>query len=214
MTTPLSGIPIPTNTAASADIIAIVGNLARYIDSRITPRFANVGVRNTAYDAWVAAGNTMTDGLTCTVAGVENVYRGGVWRGTGYTPLLVGTAVGPWTTPVADNDPRTVRTLNVPDYGFPYRLRTYGGTEVTTVSCRADSVMDVGGTRWDFLPGNTPYPNGADTTPVFTYHKHADISPVFSGAKVLNLIVYRATGAGSWTSTGLNAYLSAEVVPA
>lgn len=200
---PLTGSRYPLGTDAP--------NVAQYIQNAVTDLadntfagpFATATARNTAYAAWVADGGTMRNGLHCTVNGVDMVYQDGQWRGLGRVPVLAGVGIGPWTSPVSDDDPRNVATITIADPGFPFRLRTFGGVEVLSTSCRADSVMVVGGTTWDLAVGYNPY------------HKHAGISPVFTGGQVLYMTVYRVpgTGGGSWTSTSANLNLTAEVVP-
>jgi len=60
-----------------------ISNLGSDLASFTLPRFASATARDTAYNAWVAAGRTMVDGLRCVVAGYEMVRLGGAWRYAG-----------------------------------------------------------------------------------------------------------------------------------
>lgn len=201
--TPLGALPHPDVDDAPNGPLQIT-NLAEALQSQIFPRFGSVSDRNAAFAAWVAEGNTMVNGLHCNVAGSDQVYQNGAWRGIGRIAGFTHTATpdGPWTTPVSDNLTRTLGALNIADPGFPYRVRTYGGAEVyTTGGARVDSWMDIDGVKWDFVPGWT------------SWHKAADMSPIFTGPKTLRWLAYRANGVGSWTSTSVNFYMRAEIVP-
>jgi hypothetical protein len=113
------------------------------------------------------------------------------------------TPIAVWSLPVGDNNHREIGRLTIPDPGSPFRLRTYGGCELYGHNgARVDSWMSIDGVKWDFVPGWT------------NWHKAAGLSPVFTGAKTLQWFAYRANGTGNWTSTAINYYMDAEVVPA
>jgi hypothetical protein len=202
-TDPLTGARWP-DIGDNADVSLYIHNAVADLSPTAIPYFPNVTARNTAFAAWVAGGKTMREGLHCNVAGSDQVYQAGAWRGIGRVAGFVQTATpdGPWTTPVSDNLTRTLGELVVADPGFPYRLRTYGGCEVyPTGGARVDSWMDINDIKWDFVPGWT------------SWHKAAGMSPVFTGTKTLRWLAYRANNTGSWTSTSVNFYMAAEIVP-
>jgi hypothetical protein len=204
-TAPLTGARIPDLTD-STDLAQWFSYAVNDLDDNATPSFASAAARDTAYSNWVSAGNTMRDGLVCTVAGNIQVYRSSAWRGTS-TLYYNTTAVTAWTTAVADDNVRVIASIAIPDPGWPYRIRSFGEFEATGAGGgRVDSLMGVGSSTWDIY---------ATTPNQFYHHRHAYISPVtFTGGQALEMRAYRATpGVGTWTSTGANFGMSCEIVP-
>lgn len=128
MTTPLAGLPYPGDPATTPpNGPAQIAALARAVEAIGIPSYANAGARNAAYAAWVAAGNTMRDGLHCNVAGIDQVYRSGKWRGTTTTSFSTGSFYsGINITDPADNTEYAISELTIPDPGFEYRIEVSG----------------------------------------------------------------------------------------
>lgn len=83
---PLTGATVYENSDAALggqQIGDVVTDLAPFT----IPRFATNAERDTKFAAWVAAGNTMTTGLRCNVAGHDQVYRSGNW--IPYGPAII-----------------------------------------------------------------------------------------------------------------------------
>jgi hypothetical protein len=75
-------------TTARYPVSTDVPNVAQFIQNAVNdlsdtvvPRFTSSAARDAAHSAWVAAGNTMDNGLLCTVSGDPQVYRGS-WQPT------------------------------------------------------------------------------------------------------------------------------------
>lgn len=217
MTTPLGGLPYPADITTPPNGPLQIANLAKAVQSRMVNRFASNAARDSAYAAWVAEGNTMTDGLECTVAGWPQVYRSAKWRGVGNGPIYTGVGpgtFGPYTTPVGDTTARVLGRVTISDPGYEYRVRVFAsvdayatdsaGNAVTTTAYRVDSYISSAGTFHDFWPGS----NGGT-------HKHADLSPnTMTGSQIINLEAYRPFGAsGYWVSESTNFLFRVEVVP-
>lgn len=219
MTTPLGALPYPTNYSTSADGPAAFLALAKKIDSQITPPFANNGARDTAYSAWVAAGNTMSNGLTCTVAGVPQVYRSGQWRGVGPGPVHTGVGpptFGPYSIQGAPEPGLVVGRINIPDPGYEYRIHIdaaveaypvqSNGSDVGPFSWRVDSVINFNGTLFDLWRGDTG-----------NHHRHSGLSPnTATGATIVNFQVYRPTAvasSGDYSTSSTNFWMRAQVIP-
>ena len=209
--TPLSGIPYPGPNDGPNGPQQIQNAVAK-IDSLVTPQFATAAARDSAYAAWVAAGNTKREGLRCYVnaqtspllPGREMVYRANAWRGI-YSFFVPSLPLTVWSTPVGDNTPRAIASLIIPDPGYPYTVRTYAYAEISSPdpATRVDSNMAIGSTTWDYWRG--------DIGPA---HKHADISPIaFTGSRTVNFNAFRMLGSGTWTSTAVEGVFRAEVVP-
>lgn len=102
---PLTGATIYDNSDAalggqqSGDVVT---DLAPFT----IPYFATNAVRDTKFAAWVAAGNTMRNGLHCNVAGHDQVYRDGKWRPVG--PAIVMSVRNVGGHPLAANDWTTI----------------------------------------------------------------------------------------------------------
>lgn len=65
--------PVSTNVPNVAQDIQ---NGVNDLSDTTVPRYASAAARDTAHSNWVAAGNTMDNGLLCTVSGELQVYRG------------------------------------------------------------------------------------------------------------------------------------------
>src|SRR4051812_14136497 len=79
---PLTGSRIPDQSDGPLGGLQI-SNSIRDIADNTHPRFANNSERDSKFAAWAAVpGNAMVDGLHCTVAGFDQIYRAGQWRGT------------------------------------------------------------------------------------------------------------------------------------
>lgn len=202
-TEPLTGSRYPASSAApnvSQDIQNAVLDLA----DNTVPRFASAATRDSAYTAWVGLGNTMADGLMCTVNGGLQIRQAGVWRGV-KSMFYSTTSATVWDVPVSDNSARTIATINIPDLGYAVRFRTYASLEATAGGGgRVDSRMRVAtNDTWDIYIGSTS-----------DFHKHADISPnTYTGTQTVTFEAYRILGTGSWTSTGNNFSMRVEAVP-
>lgn len=120
-TDPLTTSRYPSASAApnvNQDIQNAVLDLA---DNTYAGPFATTTARNTAFTAWVAAGNAMRDGLHCHVTGVgDQVYLSGAWR----------TASSGVTSGRYWNIPRTGNASDTP----PYTADTYVSVHTGTVS--------------------------------------------------------------------------------
>jgi hypothetical protein len=77
-TDPLTGARFPT-TGDAAAIAQYIQNLANDLSPISLPSFATNSARDVAYSNWVAAGNTMRDGLKCVVNGVPQRRINGAW---------------------------------------------------------------------------------------------------------------------------------------
>jgi hypothetical protein len=95
-TTPLIGARIPDLTF-SGDVAAHISNAIRDVEDNARPDFATTGARDSAFAAWVAAGNTLRAGLRCTVAGRDQQYTGTAWE---YVPGYRGNGTGYPANPV------------------------------------------------------------------------------------------------------------------
>jgi hypothetical protein len=77
----LTGAYLPTQAAdppaGGTQISQAVNQLSPYT----VPRFTSSGARDSAYNAWAAAGNTIVDDMVCVVSGQIQVRRGGAWVG-------------------------------------------------------------------------------------------------------------------------------------
>ncbi|MCU1617206.1 MAG: hypothetical protein JWO98_4746 [Frankiales bacterium] len=80
-TEPLTGAPYP-DLNHDANIAQIVQDAVTGLaDATYAGPFATTTARDTAFAAWVAAGNTMRDGLHCHVTGTgDQVYLSGAWK--------------------------------------------------------------------------------------------------------------------------------------
>lgn len=70
-------------TSSRYPVSTDVPNVAQFIQNAVNdlsdttvPRYTSSAARDTAHTNWVAAGNTMDNGLMCTVSGDPQVYRG------------------------------------------------------------------------------------------------------------------------------------------
>lgn len=106
-TTPLTATRVP-DSSDSPNLSTYFSNMAVDLEKNAIPRFGSTASRDTAFSNWVAAGNSMVDGLKCFVTGTgEQTYLGGAWR-TGWldnnswtsfgvnSPLSVGATFGCW----------------------------------------------------------------------------------------------------------------------
>jgi hypothetical protein len=77
----LTGAYLPTQAAdppaGGTQISQAVNQLSPYT----VPRFTSSGARDSAYNAWAAAGNTIVDDMVCVVSGQIQVRRSGAWVG-------------------------------------------------------------------------------------------------------------------------------------
>lgn len=78
-TDPLTGSRYPASSAAP-NVAQDIQNAVLDLSDNTVPNYATTGARDSAYAAWVALGNSMRNGLICTVADKPYIYSGG-WRG-------------------------------------------------------------------------------------------------------------------------------------
>lgn len=94
-TDPLTGSRYPASSASpnvAQDIQNAVYDLA---DNTVTGPHASTAARDSAYAAWVSAGNAMREGLFCYVTGVGlQEYYGGAWS-TVLTPSMYPKGIVP-----------------------------------------------------------------------------------------------------------------------
>lgn len=72
-TDPLIGARYPALTAVP-NVPQDIANAVLDLTDNTIPHFTTTSLRDTAYASWVAAGNTMRNGLFCSVAGVAMEY--------------------------------------------------------------------------------------------------------------------------------------------
>lgn len=78
-TDPLTGSRYPASSD-SPNIAQYIQNAVYDLADNTIPRFATTAARDSAFAAWVSAGNSMTDGLHCWVSAVgDQVYLSGAW---------------------------------------------------------------------------------------------------------------------------------------
>lgn len=207
-TEPLTGSRYPAAGASPnvpQDIQNAVSDLA---DNTWAGPFTTTTTRNAAYAAWVAAGNTMRNGLTCTVAGVPQVYFGGTWHGvisSAYRDVTVDSAA---KTATAD-----ILSIVIPDPGFPYQVYLSGSALIN---------VDTGVTVAAQLRANSTTILQGITLSAGT-QQLATVSPamtdVLTGGTTVALTISKfsgAVGSGFSATATPNVYtqLSAQVNPA
>lgn len=79
LTEPLTGARYPAQSDGPLGGLQIGYAVTDLADNTI-PRYATSGARDAAYNTWTAAGNTMTAGMFCTVAGRLQRYNGTGWE--------------------------------------------------------------------------------------------------------------------------------------
>jgi len=134
-TTPLNVLPTP-GSLDSPNGPAQIASLAAALDTKVYPRFTTVAARNTAYDAFVAAGGAMVRGMRAVVGTVEHVYGGTgpahvaaswiepTWKT--YTPVWGATGAG--TQPSVGNGSLTGRYRVIDDTTVLLRILLTQGT--------------------------------------------------------------------------------------
>ncbi|MGZ4621445.1 MAG: hypothetical protein ACXVGF_04850 [Blastococcus sp.] len=77
-TNPLTGARYPDN-ASTTDLGTYYGWAVNDLSPYTIPRFSTTAARDTAYQNWVNAGNSMVDGMECFASGTMWLYRSGAW---------------------------------------------------------------------------------------------------------------------------------------
>lgn len=78
-TDPLTASRYPASTAVP-NVNQDIQNAVIDLSDNTNPNFATTTARDNAYTAWVALGNTMWNGMVCSVNGIPYRRIGGVWR--------------------------------------------------------------------------------------------------------------------------------------
>lgn len=155
----LTGARYPASSAApnvNQDIQNAVADLA---DNTI-PNFTTTTTRNTAYTSWVSAGNTMRNGLICTVADKPYLYSGGAWR-----PLSKGVDGGIIAvTTSAGGDVNLSHTLGVvPSFCTVVAIGTTGAAQYGKPHLNANPTSSLVPIRVTDVRDGTPMANWAIT---------------------------------------------------
>lgn len=205
-TDPLSGARIPdstddTNLAShfqklGGDLSTITGGI-----------FTTTAARDSAFTNWVAAGNTMKDGLTCRVGGYTQVYRSGQWRGIATQIYKTNTF-----TTTSQTASATIATLSITDPLYPYVLSCSASVLIATIS--AGNVValrlrvngsDVPPVSQDSVSGGT---NQVLATPALA------VTGTLTGASVVTAFASFSGSGGTYTpNSSLYNILSATVIP-
>lgn len=132
---------------ADADAFAYgtqMSALVKALDPRVPARFASLSAATSAYNAFVAAGGAMTDGMQRSVAGDPQIYANGQWRGQVHRSA---TQTSFFATTITDGTEVGIASLSIPDPGWPYILDTSFTVLVAAtagvyakVRCRLDTV--------------------------------------------------------------------------
>lgn len=194
-TNPLTGARYP-DSASGTDLATYYANVVNDLSPMTAPPFGTAAARDAAFGAWAGQGNSMRDGLLCTVAGILQMYRNGAWRGVASTSASQTTF---FNTTISDSVEYGVATLAIPDPGFPYILDTTAcvlvaataGVQVN-IRIRLDSVtgivisQDV--PRSGQLPAGEVIPIPLGTWP----------SGTLTGAHSIVVTARRVLGSGNW----------------
>jgi hypothetical protein len=96
-TDPLTASRYPASSDAP-NVNQHIQNAVMDLSDNTIPRFSSTATRDTAYSAWVAAGNTMVAGLFCWVTGTGLMeYSGTAWAVFAPSPTTLGGASSPTT---------------------------------------------------------------------------------------------------------------------
>lgn len=118
--------------------------IMKALDPRISARFASLSAATSAYNAFVAGGGAMTDGMFRTVAGDAQIYANGKWRGI---RTLSTSQTTFYATTITDGTETGIAQCSVPDPGWPYILDTSANVAVAAqagvdvnIQVRLDSI--------------------------------------------------------------------------
>lgn len=75
---PLTGSRYPTSSSVP-NVPQDIQNAVTDLEDNSVPRFTTTTARDTAFSNWVAAGNSLVDGLLCVVGNKPLEYRSGAW---------------------------------------------------------------------------------------------------------------------------------------
>jgi hypothetical protein len=209
-TDPLTGARYPASSASPAvyqDIQNAVNDLSDVIGGNYTTNSA----RDTAFAAWVAQGNTMTNGLQCRVAGFPQVYRSSAWHGV--SPIIYTSTTVDTTSYTADH---AVMTLSIPDPLFPFVIQAEGsvlasvGAGVTLIP-----VIQRGGTDVPPNGPNTVNGTGGTLTGLLLSTMVPAVTGTLTGAQTITLMIHKSGTAGNGFNCSQDGYarLVATVYP-
>jgi hypothetical protein len=206
-TDPLTGARYPSS-GDSPNIAQYIQNAVNDLSDDTCPSFSTTTARNTAYTNWVSAGNTMRNGLQCSVVGYPQIYRAGGWHGT--AAQVVSTATVDTTLRTATAD---VMTLSVADPGYSYRLQCSASVLLSVIGAGVTVAAYV------VVNGSVINPVGGDLVGPANNMVAAPVAPPVSGtltgASTVALRIFKTgtAGNGYQPATGSYNILSAVVMP-
>lgn len=194
-TDPLTGARYPDSTDAP-NVSQFIQEAVNDLSDQVVPRFTTAAARDSAYTAWVAAGNTMTNGLVCTVGGELQCYRG-AWKTQGGTLYrrVTATATGTLTS-------GTTANLTASQTG----IQSLFGTSVNywidvDVVCHATIPAGLGGTLTILVDGlildGDEFTNGGTSTCKYTFKARS--FPTFADNTTHTIVAQVTAEAGTIT---------------
>jgi hypothetical protein len=209
---PLTDTRIPEQSDGPLGGIQIA-NAVLDLAPHTIPDFNTTGARDSAFSAWVTAGNAMRDGLHCSVDGATMEYRDGAWRGMGSRAYRQITANTSTHLVTAD-----VMTLTIPDPGYPYRVVVSGSVLLSTLGANVTvaAQLRVNGTNVPPRGANVG-PFGSDVSNVLVAPPQPGTTDTLTGGTTAELRVQKLSGpSGSGfvaASSSVYHMLSAQVFP-
>lgn len=209
-THPITGARYP-DSASAVTLDTYYANIVNDLSPMVSTDFATNAARDTAFGNWVSAGNSMRNGLQCTVSGVPQQYRNGSWRGLVPTTATVTTF---FATTFSNTTETGIATLAIPDPGWPYILKTSGVIAIAAtagvqanVRARLDSVT--GTVISQDVPRSGQFPAGE----IMGVPLGACPSGTLTGAHSVVVTARMISGSGNWAVAAGGSLFNCDIFP-